>query len=123
MIFEGLFVYGPSNIRLIHGTDRINPHQRVSGHERIRAGVKWTGAKRLHRLVELLGHLRHFRLRRACHTEGLDKALQHRSVLARRQQPVREIAARAQLGDRHVDRADTSVEIAMRISVVRRITR
>ncbi|OCQ85388.1 hypothetical protein A4260_11025 [Streptococcus pneumoniae] len=110
-------------------------HQGVGGEEGIRAGIERAGPKRLYGFVELFGHDRHLRLGKLCHTKCFDQALhpasgysqqvagRHHagqcafSSLAALQQPVREIAALAQLGDRDVDGCGTGVEITVAVAV------
>ena len=86
-------------------------HQRVSGHERVRAGVEWSGPERRDLRVEVFGHLRDLGLGQPVDAEGSDQLLhppgrhpeqvgggddadQRRlGPTAVRQQPVREVAA------------------------------
>ena len=110
-------------------------HQRVGRHERVRALLQRPGAERLDLLVQLRGHDRDLRLGQRCHAEGLDQLLhppgRHPQQVRGRhhtdqgpfgagaalQQPVREIAARPQLRDRHVDRAGPGVEVPVPVPV------
>jgi hypothetical protein len=91
-------------------------HQRVRGHERIRAGVQRPGPERLHLRVQIRGHHRHLRLRQRGDAQRRDQLLHpprghpeqirrghHRDqrrlgAAAALQQPVREVAAVAASG-------------------------
>jgi len=50
-------------------------HQRVGGDERVGAGIKRAGPKRLDLSVELFGHHAHLRLRQPGDAERLDELL------------------------------------------------
>ena len=109
--------------------------QRVRGHERVRARVQRPGAEVLDMGVELRGHHRDLRLRQPGDAEGLDQLLHppgrdpeqvagrhHRDQRplgppAPLEQPVREVGALAQLGDRDLHRAGPGVEVPGPVAV------
>ena len=94
--------------------------QGVGGHERVRAGVQWPGAKRLHGGVEFLGHHADLRLRQAGDAQRLDELVhpprRHTQQVAGGhhggqrplgpltafQQPVRKVRTVPQLGYRQI---------------------
>src|SRR6201988_1799428 len=110
-------------------------HQGVGGHERVWAGSQRPGPKRLDGGVEFLGHHRHLRLRQRRDAQSLDQLVhpprRHPQQIAgghhRRQgplgafvafqQPIREVRAVPQLGDRQIQTACTGFELALSIAV------
>ena len=110
--------------------------QRVGRHERERPGItQGAAAERGHLFVQVRGHPRHLRLRQRrdpqrlgelVHAPGGDPeqvtgrhhADQRRlGPLAALQQPLREVGALPQLGDRHVDRAGPGVQIPVPVAI------
>ena len=110
-------------------------HQGVGGHERVRAGIQRPGAERLDGGVEFLGHHADLRLRQAGDAQGLDELVHpprghpeqvaggHHGgqcplgAFAAFQQPVREVRALPQLGDREIQCACAGVELAVPVAV------
>ena len=106
--------------------------QRVDPHVGVGPGVEGPVAERVDHLVEARGHLRDLGLGDPLDAHGLDQAVhpagrharhvalghhRHQRLLgpaAGLEQPVREVAARAQLGDGQLDRAGPGVEAAGR---------
>ena len=110
--------------------------QRVGGHERERAAVSQrSGAELLDVLVELVGHHRDLRLRQPGDAQGLHQLVhppgrdpeqvagRHHAgqrplgALAPLQEPLGEVGALAQLGDRDVEGAGAGVEVAVPVAV------
>ena len=109
--------------------------QRVGGHERVRAHIQRPGAKRLHVLIQLLGHHADLRLAQPSDAQGLHQLLHppsadaeqvagghhraHRSLGAPAafQQPLGEVGAGAQLGQRQLDRAHPGVPVPGTVAV------
>ena len=110
-------------------------HQRVGGHERVRAGVQGPGAERGDLGVELLGHLRDLGLAQPGDPQGPDELVHparadpeevagrdHRGQCRLRaaaafHQPFREQRPFAQLGDRDVQGPHAGVEVAVAVAV------
>jgi hypothetical protein len=115
-----------------------DPHrQRVDPAVGVGPGVQRSVAKRRHLSVQALGQLRDLGLGQLVDAQGGDQFLHppsgHPQQVAgshhrgqrllrpppRRHQPIREIAAGAQLGDPDVQRADPGVEIPVPVAVAR----
>ena len=113
--------------------------QRVGGHEGERpGGVEGPVAELLDVLVEVGGHPRHLGLRQRVDAQGLDQLVhppgghpgevavrddgdqRGLGALAALEQPLGEVGALAQLGDRDVDGADPGVQVAVAVAVALR---
>ena len=127
---------GDQDVGVDHPAALADLHrQRVRGQERVRALVQGPGAEVLDVGVELLGHHRDLRLRQPGDAEGLDQLLHppgrdpeqvagrhHRGQRplgppAALEQPVGEVGALAQLGDRDLHRAGAGVEVPGPVAV------
>jgi hypothetical protein len=109
--------------------------QRVRGHERVRALVEGSFAEVTDQLVEVAGHHADLGLRQAGDAERLHQPIHpacgHPEQVAGRdhagqgcfgaaaslEEPIGEVGALPQLRDRHIQRSDPGVEIAVAVAV------
>jgi collagen type II alpha len=125
---QGVHVHDPAALADLQ-------HQRVRRDEGVRAGVQRPGPEVLHGRVEIRGHHRDLRLAQPGDAQRLDQLLhpprRYPEQIAGRhdrrqrrlrpaaplQQPIREVAARPELRDRHVQRPGAGIEVPVPVAV------